>query len=209
MANFQMRGSNWRFKAVVKMDVNTVTYRPLKGSSYIPLPTVLANRKAIINMENQDEQCFKWCVARALNPVEKDQERITKKLRIQAEELIWKEFKFPANLNDIDKFERHNVGISVNVFGYEDEVYPLRLSEVCGSKTVDLLLIANDSTQHYCLIKSLSRLLTSQTGGHTMHYCRRCLNGFREIKSFANHTEYCKEHDAAKIELPEVDTPES
>src|SRR5271155_330448 len=26
MANFQMRGSNWRFKAVVKMDVNTAIY---------------------------------------------------------------------------------------------------------------------------------------------------------------------------------------
>src|SRR6218665_2576602 len=35
MANFQMRGSNWRFMAVVKLDVNTVTYKPLKGSSYI------------------------------------------------------------------------------------------------------------------------------------------------------------------------------
>src|SRR6218665_856450 len=34
MANFQMRGSNWRFMAVVKLhvDVNTVTYKPLKGS---------------------------------------------------------------------------------------------------------------------------------------------------------------------------------
>src|SRR6218665_3105774 len=30
MANFQMRGSNWKFMAVVKLDVNTVTYKPLK-----------------------------------------------------------------------------------------------------------------------------------------------------------------------------------
>ena len=57
--------------------------------------------------------------ARALNPVDKDQERITKKLRIQGEKLIWNDVKFPVNLNDIDKFEKHNVGISVNVFGYE------------------------------------------------------------------------------------------
>ena len=54
MANFQSQGSNWRFKAVVKMDVNTAIYKPLKGSSYIPLPPVLANKKAIINMKNED-----------------------------------------------------------------------------------------------------------------------------------------------------------
>ena len=71
MANFQKLGSNWRFKSVVKLDINTVEYKPLKGSSYIPLPKVLANKKAIINMQNKDDQCFKWCVTRAMNPVEK------------------------------------------------------------------------------------------------------------------------------------------
>jgi hypothetical protein len=210
LSNFQMRGSNWRFKDVVKLEINTAIYRPLKGSSYIPLPSVLANKKAIINMKNEDDHCFKWCVVRALNPVDKDQERITKELRIQAEYINWNDIKFPTSLNDIDKFESHNVGISINVFGYEGEVYPLRLSKVCDkvcdSKIVDLLLIANDDTQHYCIIKNLSRLLTSQTGGHTMYYCRRCLNGFREIKSLAKHIEYCKEHDAVKTKLPEPGT---
>src|SRR5271169_5740138 len=203
MANFQRQGSNWRFKAVVKMDINSAIYKPLKGNSYIPLPSVLANKKAIINMQNEDDQCFKWCVTRALNPVDKDQETITKNLQIQAEKLNWNDVKFPVCLNDIDKFERCNDGISVNVFGYEGEVYPLRLSKVCDSKIVDLLLIANDSTQHYCWIKNFSRLLTSQTGGNTLHYCRRCLNGFREIESLAKHNEYCSQHDAVRPKLPE------
>src|SRR5271157_5394427 len=206
MANFQSQGSNWRFKNVVKMDVNTAIYKPLKGKSYIPLPSVLANKNAIINMQNKDDQCFKWCVARALNPVDKDQERITKNLRIQAKNLNWNDIKFPVCLNDIDKFERCNDGISVNVFGYEGEVYPLRLSQVCDSKIVDLLLIANDSTQHYCWIKNFSRLLTSQTGGNTLYYCRRCLNGFKEIESLAKHNEYCSQHDAVRPKLPEPGT---
>ena len=54
LASFQMRGSNWRFKAVTKFNINTIAYKPLKGSSYFPLPPVLANRKAIINMQNDD-----------------------------------------------------------------------------------------------------------------------------------------------------------
>ena len=62
------------------------------------------------------------------------------------------------------------------------------------------------SSQHYCLIKHLSRLLASQTGGHTMQYCRRCLNGFREIKSLAKYNEYCSQHNAVKPKLPEPGT---
>jgi hypothetical protein len=85
MANFQMQGSNWRFKSVVKMNINTFVYKPLKGSSYIPLPKELGAKKAIINMKNEDNECFKWCITRALNPVERDSERITKILRLQAE----------------------------------------------------------------------------------------------------------------------------
>src|SRR5688572_1201899 len=76
MATFQMRGSNWRLRAVQKLDINTVVYKPLKGSSYIPLPKCLANKKGIINMKNEDEECFKWCVTRALNPIVRDSERI-------------------------------------------------------------------------------------------------------------------------------------
>ena len=36
------------------------------------------------------------------NPVAKNQERITKTLRIQAENLNWNEVKCPFNLSDID-----------------------------------------------------------------------------------------------------------
>ena len=60
MASFQRTGSNWRFQAVQKLEeVNNVDYRPLKGSSYIPLPKELANKKAIINLKNTDKECFK------------------------------------------------------------------------------------------------------------------------------------------------------
>ena len=56
-------------------------YVPLGDSSYIPLPTFLAAKKAIIHLKNEDDECFKWVITRALNPVEKNSERIDKKLR--------------------------------------------------------------------------------------------------------------------------------
>src|SRR5258708_6082285 len=203
--SFQRQGSNWRFKAVVKLDINTITYKPLKGSSYIKLTPFLANKKAIVNMKNEDDQCFKWCMTRALNPVDKNQERITKELRIQADKLKWNDIKWPTSLNDINKFEQNNPGISINVYMCEyKKVDQLRVSEVCDPiKEVDLLLISNDTTKHYCLIKNFSRLMTAQTGGNnTLHYCRRCLNSFKEIKYLDKHIEYCKEQNAVRIELP-------
>ena len=61
-------------------------FAPLKGNAWIPLPKEIEEKKAVINMKNEDDECFKWCVARALNPVENHPERITQKLRKQAEE---------------------------------------------------------------------------------------------------------------------------
>ena len=56
-------------------------YKPLRGISYIPLPKELANKKAIINLKNNDNLCFKWAVTRALNPLDKNAERIDKNLQ--------------------------------------------------------------------------------------------------------------------------------
>ena len=72
LATFQMRGSNWVFETIDSLELHTVKYEPLSGSSYMPLPEKLLTKKAIINMKNvDDDECFKWCVTRALNPVKK------------------------------------------------------------------------------------------------------------------------------------------
>ena len=71
LAKFQRQGSNWRFHSVLSLAVHTVKYEPLGGSSYISLPAFLAAKKPIINLRNEDDECCKWTITRALNPVEK------------------------------------------------------------------------------------------------------------------------------------------
>ena len=93
-------------------------YVQLGGSSYIPLPKFIAAKKAIINLKNEGDECFKWAITRALNSVQKT-ERISKKRREKSEVLNWDGLKFPVNLSDINKFENHNTSISVNVFYYK------------------------------------------------------------------------------------------
>ena len=105
----------------MSLDLHTVKYVPLGGSSYIPLPKFLAAKKAIINLKNEDDECFKWVITGALNQEENNTEK--------SEVLNWDGLKFPVNLSDIINFENHNSSISVNVFGYEKAVYPLRISK--------------------------------------------------------------------------------
>ena len=71
LAKFHRQGRNLRFHSVLSLDLHTVKYEPLGDSSYIPFPMFLTAKKAIINLRNEDDECFNWAITRALNPVEK------------------------------------------------------------------------------------------------------------------------------------------
>ena len=102
LAKFQRQGSNWRFRSVLSLDLHTVEYAPLGGSSYIPLPKFLAAKKAIINLRNEDDECFKCAITRALNPVENNSESIDRKLRVKSKVLNWTGMRFPVSLISIN-----------------------------------------------------------------------------------------------------------
>ena len=46
--NFIQDGSGWKLSSLKTLWLDIVQYKPLKGSSYIPLPDVLKHKKAII-----------------------------------------------------------------------------------------------------------------------------------------------------------------
>ena len=205
--NFNQRGSNWRFQRVLSLDSNFhfTDFQPLRGSTFLPLPRKIASKKAVINMKNDDDLCFKWSVTRARHPVDVHPERITKELKEQSERLDWSGLKFPVKLDHIVIFEKFNPSISINVFGFEGDVYPLRLSKSKSEQTINLLLISDGEKQHYCLVKSLSRLLSSQVSGHkeSNSFCLNCLNHFPNEEKLKIHEEYCLKNQAIRIEMPE------
>ena len=57
--NFNQRGSNWRFERVLSLDIHFTDFKPLRGSTFLPLPSKISTKKAVINMKNNDDQCFK------------------------------------------------------------------------------------------------------------------------------------------------------
>ena len=87
------------------------------GSSYIELPEWIKSKKAVINPQNKDEECFKWAVIGALHheEIKNNPERISL-LRPYENQHNWKGLEFPVSIKKIDKFEKNNTGIAVNVF---------------------------------------------------------------------------------------------
>ena len=68
--------------------INTVVYEPTKGSSYIPLPVGLRNStKGLVNLRNNENECFRRCHMRYLNLQEKDPQRIKKSDKRMVEDL--------------------------------------------------------------------------------------------------------------------------
>ena len=104
---FQNRRSGWQFSKVETLDINIDPFEPLSGSSYIPLPKKIADKKAIINVKNEsDNYCFKWAVTSAIYTVKNNPERLNKNMIDNSEKFNWSGIEFPVSLKQIVKFEK-------------------------------------------------------------------------------------------------------
>jgi len=126
---FQGRGSGWSLDAVQNLELKLAAYQPFASSSYVPLPKVLAAKKAVLNIQNEDEQCLVWCVLAALHPVDpRNAPHRTSHYEPFVGELNVSGISFPTPLHQLSRFERLN-SLSINVFGWENgEVLPLRIT---------------------------------------------------------------------------------
>ena len=226
--SLQGKGSGWVFDEVLHFDILINVYKPLAGSSWIPLPKFLASKKALINPKNTDQECFKWCVVEGMYPQKRDRDRITKTSKEYAELFNWDGINFPVKPSQINLFERNNSGIVINVLGYskDDGIYPIRISKTPinpltpnaqqkSHTVINLMLLTSESSkeddsqnkedeQHYVLINNLSRLVGMQTNKHNgkTHICINCFNTFSLEKSFKEHMEVCLSNESVKIEMP-------
>ena len=204
MEKFQNKGSGWKFEEVVSMNINVDPFNPMRAGSYFKLPNKLAIKKAIINVQNEDNECFKWAVTSAIYQTKVNPERMTKKLRENAALLDWRGIEFPTSLLQISIFEKQNP-YSINVFGWTGAcVYPLRISKHENERCINLMLLENRKNQHYCLIKDMSRLCASQISKHggKRYFCKYCCNSFTTNDVLKNHVEYCSKQKSVKVVMP-------
>ena len=80
------------------------------------MPDELKNSmKGLINIKNNDNECFLWCHIRHLNLVKRHPERVTKVDKNMVDYLDYDDIKFPVSEKDYYRIERQN-NICINVF---------------------------------------------------------------------------------------------
>ena len=212
IAEWLSEGSGWIIVEIRSHFVNIVKYRPLRGNSYIPSPKELRNSMCgLINLKNIDNECFRWCHNRHLNPRKKNPQRITKEDRESVKSLDYSGITFPVTINQINRIEKPNK-INIYLFGYDTvkkRPYPIYPSPENYDDNLNLLYIEGknelgEETTHYVLIEDFSKLnskFTKHKG--KKHFCMRCLQCFYSNESLAKHRVYCLAiHGVQAIDLP-------
>ena len=208
---YQQNGSGWYFKEIIHLEIHTVNYDPMKGSSYIPLPDWIMRKKAIVSLRNKDNKCFIWSILRYLHPRQKNDCRLAD-LKKYEKDLNTKGITFPVKIKDISKFENLNPDIpGINVFSvdYDKKFYPLRMALRDPLQTIDLFLYEEDGKHHYSLIKNFSRLFRSQLTSRTqepIQICKRCFSYFTKEELLQKHILYCSNNETVSVKMPQPNT---
>ena len=99
-------GSGWVIDRIDGHYINITTYKPLNGSSYIKLPSELQNSgKGLINVKNDDDECFRWCHIRFLTPQRMNPQRINRADKQMINELNYDGIAFPVTQKQYNKIE--------------------------------------------------------------------------------------------------------
>ena len=193
IAQWISEGSGWTIESVDNHYLNIVQYQPMKGSSYIKLPQELRNSaKGLINMKNEDNECFRWCHIRHLNPQDIHPQRIKKSDKEYINKLDYSGIEFPVTIKQYNKIEKQNE-ININVFGYENkQPYPIFVSKEKYEDCINILLITEEKNKHYVLIKDFNNFMYNKTKHkERKHFCMHCLQCFSSERVLSDHKDNC------------------
>lgn len=206
---FAENGSGWALSKILYLELNVNKHNPIKASSYIPLPKEIVLKHAVINVKNNDSYCFGWSVISALFPTNHNSDRTSSYPNFH-NHLNFEGIEFPIKLRDIKKFEELNQ-ISINVYGLEsifennkleyEVVGPLHYTFQKQERHVNLLLITDGKNNHFCWIKDMSRLVSSQINNkcNKKYFCDGCLIYFYSQEKLDIHQQNDCNHMCTKI----------
>lgn len=227
LEEFQEKDSGWALNKIINLEVNINKLEMGNGgSSYISLPKNIAMKHACINVKNNDDACFAWAIVSAIHPANTHSDRLSSYPHYSSV-LNLDNITFPITLQQVAKFEKQN-NISVNVYAlklYRDNftVTPARVTKTKLERHVNLLMIQNkyfnekyndeihddnddddDIKYHFCWIKDLSKLVSSQLSKYKgkLWICDICLNYFNNEKKFNLHSIDCSEINKCKVSFP-------
>ena len=196
----QLEGSGFVLNGIVNGIMEVYKVNDIQASSWVELPEKYKNNKSIINIKNDDQFCFLWCILAHLFPVEDHKSR-TSSYSMHTNKLILNGLEFPMKIKNIPKFENLNTQsafgkLNVNVFELTGSVLtPININKNYLQSQIDLLLFES----HYCLITKLHCLLNKDS--HMKWMCRRCLTAFSSEDILSQHIDRCQKQQPTNITI--------
>jgi hypothetical protein len=176
-------------KKLNHVDIFVTDYKPKIGTSFVELPAFIKNKKAIVNIKNDDRLCFIYSILAHKLQIKAHPERMSHykdklgQLKFNPEDYV---DGVEVSSHKILHFEKANE-MCVNIYGLIDnEVRPLRLSNMEYEDIVNLFYYEG----HYTYIKSFPRF--SGADGKNKHTCPRCLKTFSMKDAYESHVKECK-----------------
>ena len=168
-------GSGWSIYGGINCATTFFNVKKRTGRHYIKLD-IATQRSGLINIQNDDEQCFKWCLLYHQSNKSKHGERLTV-LKKVIDKYDWSNISMPMNVNEIDIFEMQNDKVVINVISLDGNF--IRKSTAKGSDIINLILYEKDNESHYIYIKNLSFFFKGfENAKKTV--CVKCLRLFTE-----------------------------
>lgn len=205
---FIKSGSNWEYSRSLCFDVEFSAVRPITGGSTAELNIKsFRGKKFLYNPINKNEKCFLYCIAHYLF-----EEMLTSDQKKQKDELKYKKYvkkfnteniSFPISISGIKKFlkQNKNLDLKVNILHrtIDDFIFPLEYGLGCGKKTVNLLMVQRQVSNHFLLITNPNKYLrkvynspTAKKAEYSKEYfCLHCLSSFSKPDVLQKHETLC------------------
>ncbi len=209
----KFKGSGWSVKRIDSLFAITHTLKAARGSSYIITPAKWKHPKCgLINIQNHDQECFRWCMLYHQSEKTAKSHRTTALAKL-TDKYNYTGITFPISYDHITAFEHMNE-LMINVYKEDEETKKLHMHRggnvmYCKTGMVNLLLIENEEGEaHYIYIKKLEHLLNTVTQSFykDKKFCPFC------AKAVCCKTETFEEHlmdrhfsttNNCNLELPE------
>ena len=216
MDKMELSESGLVIKQIDKLKFNMDKYNPTRGGKFIALPKWVSDKKACINIQNEDNKCFLYAVQCGVyNISSKDHPQRMYHYKKVEDDLNWNGVNFPTSNIDIDTFEENNKGrVSVNVYYLnpeEDKQSILLYRKSKNERTkhqISLLKLQDGDDYHYVYIKDYNRLMGSQTSKDKTkkYHCFHCQHGFQSEQLLNKHNEKgCMAVEGQQVVMPSED----
>ena len=191
--NYVCCGSGWSLRRVIALELTYARFAIFRGGcDREELPDDLAGIRGIISLKDAPPgQCFQYSVAASLLNPKRNPARLRKSLHklVAAFNFTLKQNEWKT-LADVKRFERKFPFVSINVYGFESNAFPLYISDSVKQFHVNLLLY----NKHFYCVRNLSALIKANnlSSRRKVIVCQFCLAHFTTSKQYALHQVLCR-----------------